>query len=154
MYFCKIWRGKCKKKRKIRHKRVSESQSPGPTRKPRRTKSRPTEKNPTSSSLLRRRRRGLLVTSRFAGNRGEGIFEEKEAAAASRGPSPGSAWRGSMFTNAQRQVERTGRSGTPRNQYLQVLAVPLPSFIPQEFARNWGWNLPCNPFSRLLIRSV
>jgi hypothetical protein len=25
-----------------------------------------------------------------------------------------------MFTNAQRQVERTGRYGTPREQYLQV----------------------------------
>lgn len=28
-----------------------------------------------------------------------------------------------MFTNAQRQVERTGRGGTPREQYLQDLVT-------------------------------
>ncbi|KAI4966008.1 hypothetical protein ZWY2020_046858 [Hordeum vulgare] len=28
-----------------------------------------------------------------------------------------------MFTNAQRQVKRTGRSGTPRDQYLQDLVT-------------------------------
>ncbi|KAG2550341.1 hypothetical protein PVAP13_9KG099300 [Panicum virgatum] len=32
-----------------------------------------------------------------------------------------------MFTNAQRQVERTGRSGTPRDKYLQV--GPIPPFL-------------------------
>lgn len=32
---------------------------------------------------------------------------------------------GSMFTNAQRQVERTGRHGTPRDQHLQVGSLLL-----------------------------
>ena len=57
-----------------------------------------------------------------------------------------------MFTNAQRQVERTGRSGTPRDKYLQVGPVPpppsLPSFIVQGLviAGPLAGIHPANPF--------
>jgi hypothetical protein len=49
-----------------------------------------------------------------------------------------------MFTNAQRQVERTGRSGTPRDQYLQVSPVPGPShffLFPIDWCRRWTFTL-------------
>ncbi|CAD6212159.1 unnamed protein product [Miscanthus lutarioriparius] len=37
-----------------------------------------------------------------------------------------------MFTNAQRQVERTGRSGTPRDQYLQDLVTQFQNAMDEE----------------------
>lgn len=56
-----------------------------------------------------------------------------------------------MFTNAQRQVERTGRSGTPRDQYLQVSPVPGPShyyFFCSPLIGAGAGHSPCKSVSR------
>jgi len=52
-----------------------------------------------------------------------------------------------MFTNAQRQVERTGRGGTPRDQYLQDLVTQFQDSTNEECKEKIVANLSNFAFS-------
>nr|CAB3500075.1 unnamed protein product [Digitaria exilis] len=62
-----------------------------------------------------------------------------------------------MFTNAQRQVERTGRSGTPRDQYLQDLVTQFQNATDEETKEKIVANLAnfaYDPFNYAFMRQL
>jgi len=62
-----------------------------------------------------------------------------------------------MFTNAQRQVERTGRSGTPRDKYLQDLVTQFQNATDEESKEKIVANLAnfaYDPFNYAFMRQV
>jgi len=62
-----------------------------------------------------------------------------------------------MFTNVQRQVERTGRSGTPRDKYLQDLVSQFQNATDEESKEKIAANLAnfaYDPFNYAFMRQL
>ncbi|KAL6906341.1 hypothetical protein ACP4OV_003942 [Aristida adscensionis] len=62
-----------------------------------------------------------------------------------------------MFTNERRQVERTGRSGTPRDQYLQDLVTQFQNATDEESKEKIVANLAnfaYDPFNYAFMRQL
>lgn len=62
-----------------------------------------------------------------------------------------------MFTNAQRQVERTGRGGTPREQYLQDLVTQFQDSTDEESKERIVANLAnfaYDPYNYAFMRQL
>ncbi|CAN6300040.1 unnamed protein product, partial [Urochloa humidicola] len=110
--------------------------------------------SPRVRQVLRLRRRPSLPRGSPATRRGG---KEKKFAATSKGKSPDSGWRRSMFTNTQRQVERTGRSGTPRDKYLQDLVTQFQNATDEESKEKIVANLAnfaYDPFNYAFMRQL
>uniref|UniRef100_A0A8R7P0J4 Armadillo repeat-containing protein 7 n=1 Tax=Triticum urartu TaxID=4572 RepID=A0A8R7P0J4_TRIUA len=62
-----------------------------------------------------------------------------------------------MFTNAQRQVERTGRGGTPRDQYLQDLVTQFQDSTDEGYKERIVANLSnfaYDPYNYAFMRQL